>query len=184
MEIEKHLLQRRWKMFIHYPMYSSSYGNAAYRDVLDFDTVEDFWEAHEYMPVPSHVFANASRPRLKLNGKNVEAFGIFDCSVQPEWEKSPGGHWEFGGIRDTEALDSIWETLCLTLVGETVSQGLEVVGIRVVDKSKCKSPLYRVEVWVSSQEDAVKNDVFTRVTAAIEEATSTTGTVQSCWKDH
>jgi hypothetical protein len=183
MEIEKHLLQRRWKIFIHYPMYSSSYGNAAYRDLAGFDTVEDFWDISAYLPVPSHVFANASRPRLKLDGKIVEAFGIFDSRVQPEWEKSPGGHWEFGGITDTDALDCLWETLCLTLIGETACQGLEVVGIRVVDKSKCRSPLYRVEVWVSSQEDAVKNDVFTRVSAALQ-GSAIAGTTKSCWKNH
>jgi hypothetical protein len=181
MEIEKHLLQRRWKMFVHYPMYTSAYGDAAYKGIVAFDTVEDFWNAHEYMPAPSHIFANASRPRLKLNGRNVEAFGIFDYTVQPEWEKSPGGHWEFGGITDTHNVDSIWESLCLTLIGETVSQGLDVVGIRVVDKSKCRKPLYRLEIWMSSQDDTVKSDVFDR----ISETLSRDGVdIHPCWKDH
>lgn len=183
MEIDKHLLQRKWKIFIHYPMYSN-YSKDAYHEAYSFDTVEDFWYLFIDMPKPSSIFGNAHRPRLKLSGKHIEGFGMFESGVSPVWEHSPGGHWELGGISDPIILDTVWEILCLMLIGETLCKGLEVLGIRVVDKSKCHTPLYRIEVWTTTTSDTIKSELSENVTSMLSTEDISIASFTSCWKTH
>ena len=98
--------------------------------LCEFSTVEGFWTYFHFLPKPSDVFTEvvpgSTPPQLlkrKLDGKNLEAFGLFKKGVKPEWEDplnmqgtsadhsnrllfthppthpsthppTPGGHWE------------------------------------------------------------------------------------------
>lgn len=185
---EEHPLQRPWKIYVHYPLYTSttaSYSSAAYYDVFGFQTVEDFWKYYNCIPAPSQVFANAVRPRQKLGGRIIEGFGIFQDGVDPEWEKTPGGgHWEISGITEGEVLDSLWESLCLALIGESAIKSLSMVGIRVVDKTKARKPMYRVEIWLLSQEEALKGEVLDAIQRIFRDDGHQCQEFPTLWKNH
>lgn len=188
-DLELHPLERVWKMYVHYPLYvtaTESYGNAAYHSVYKFNTVEDFWKCYVSFPQPSSVFGSDCHPRIKLGGRIVEAFGIFEDGKEPEWEKNPkGGHIELGGITNATTLDKLWEIMCLMLVGETSHKSTCVVGVRVVDKTKARKPLYRVEVWLSTQETDARSEVLENLYKEIEEnGVCSRETLPKVWKNH
>lgn len=186
--IPPHPLHRKWCTYVHYPLYTSateSYGSRAYCKIFDFDTVEDFWNYFYATPPPSLVFANDQRPRRKLDGRQVEGFGVFTEGVKPEWEETKEGcHLEFGFITDASILDTLWEVVCLLLVGETMCQPAHVVGVRVVDKSKARKPLYRLEVWVGTKDEQVKQAVASNVVQAVQKEGHNTTDFSLVWKNH
>lgn len=188
--LQVHPLHRTWKIYLHYPLYTSStasYGSAAYKDLCKFCTVEDFWRYYLHFPRPSQVFATESRARISLDGRQVEGFGIFQEGIYPEWEKTPtGGHWEIGGVNNVEHTNLLWETLCLKLVGETLCNTVSVDGIRVVDKSKNKRPLYRVEVWLHTRDEDIKQQVLENLLSAIKEVNVEidVSKLACTWKNH
>lgn len=188
-EFHEHPLHRMWKMYLHYPLYTSStesYGSAAYHDVVQFSTVEDFWDCYASLPSPSVVFASEKRPRIKVGGRVLEGLGIFQDGVVPEWEKTPGGcHLEMSGITDLSFLDQLWEALCLAVVGESVCEDSPgIVGVRVVDKTKARKPLYRLEVWLSRQDDQLKDRVVQGLQSAFKTDGHLTDHLQQIWKKH
>ena len=158
-----HPLQRQWQMYLHHPLYTSTtekYGNAAYESLCLFRTVESFWHYFLHLPHPSQIFGNTRRFRERVDGKWIEAFGIFQECVVPEWEHNiHGGHIEFV-FSDPAQMDDMWELLCLLLIGETMLHSEAVIGIRVVDKSKGRKPNYRFEVWLSSQDPLIREDII------------------------
>lgn len=183
-----HPLQRSWKIYLHYPLYTSStesYGSAAYREIFDFNSVEDFWKHFECLPLPSQVFATDHRPRVKVGGRILEGMGIFQEGVEPEWEKTTsGGHWEISGIASVELIDVLWEACCLSLIGETTYHTQEVVGIRVVDKSKSRKPMYRVEIWLSTQDENVRIKVMDNLQKAFKQDNQHCLDFPQVWKYH
>jgi len=85
-EVE-HPLQQPWQLYLHYPTITQSlesYGKEAYQALCEFSTVEGFWAYFHFLPRPSDIFtevvAGSYPPQLlkrKLDGKNLEAFGLF-----------------------------------------------------------------------------------------------------------
>jgi len=83
----EHPLQQPWQLYLHYPTLTQSlesYGKEAYQALCEFSTVEGFWAYFHFLPRPSEVFtevvAGSYPPQLlkrKLDGKNLEAFGLF-----------------------------------------------------------------------------------------------------------
>lgn len=184
-ELIEHPLHRAWKMYLHYPLYTSSYGSAAYQDISHFESVEEFWATYSGVPAPSLLFASDKRPRVKVGGRTLEGLGLFQEGVVPEWERTPEGcHLELGAITDVHLLDGLWETLCLAVIGENSQDSPSIVGIRVVDKSKTRKPLYRLEVWLSRQDELLKESVIQDVERAFKEDGHTADHLQYKWKNH
>lgn len=183
-----HPLHRTWVFYLHYPLYTSTteqYGSAAYHGLCTFKTVEEFWQNYNHIPPPSMVFANDSRPRVKLGGRIIEGFGMFKKDIQPEWEKTPnGGHWEISGITDPTKINQIWEMSCLMIVGESISQSLHVIGSRVVDKSKARKPLYRVEIWLSTQDQDIRDEIIQNIIQTLESDGYESDNLICTWKKH
>jgi hypothetical protein len=86
----EHPLQQPWQLYLHYPTITTitqsleSYGKEAYQALCEFSTVEGFWAYFHFLPRPSDIFtevvAGSYPPQLlkrKLDGKNLEAFGLF-----------------------------------------------------------------------------------------------------------
>jgi translation initiation factor 4E len=166
-----HSLQHRWLFYLHYPSFhmdAHRYSQQAYESLCGVHTVEEFWKAFEHLPTPSQVFAtlDGGRPsrvvRPKVNGRVLEAIGMFKEGPLPEWEEPlnlKGGHWECRRNFPLVTLDRLWYELVLALVGEVLEEGRDIVGARVVDKSKSRSTEYRLEIWVSSTDPAVTQPI-------------------------
>lgn len=147
-------LQHKWSFYLHYPTYTltKNYSDQAYEWLCDFHTVAGFWNIMEHIPKPSEVFMNHG-VRAKVNGRSLEAIGLFKWGLKPEWEDPinlKGGHFECRSNFDMETLDMMWYKLQLALVGETLENGRDLVGARVVDKCKSQKTEYRLEVWVAT----------------------------------
>lgn len=173
----EHVLQHKWSFFLHYPTFgldTTTYSSHAYERLVDVATVEAFWRAFEHIPKPSDVFATQEEGQVirpTVNGRHLEGIGLFKTGVKPEWEfplNLKGGHWECREDFSLDVLDRIWYDVALALVGETLEAGREIVGVRVVDKTKPKRVEYRVEVWVATQHSAVVLEILEKLIESID----------------
>ncbi len=165
-------LEREWTFYLHYPVYGQRYSTKAYHSVGTVSTVQDFWKYFEHIPLPSDVFTDAQGKRGKVDGKTLEAFGVFRGGVQPEWEdpiNRRGGHWECRQRFPLDILDNIWYNVVLGLVGETMEAGHCITGARIVDKSKHRHAEYRLEVWTETTETSVNEDIRRRLESILGE---------------
>ena len=176
-------LEREWTFYLHYPVFGQKYSTKAYQGVGTVATVPDFWKYFEHIPRPSAVFTDHQGKRGKVDGKVLEAFGIFRHGVQPEWEdpvNQRGGHWECRKRFELGVLDQIWYDVVLGIVGETMETGRVITGARVVDKSKHRHPEYRLEVWTESPDTGVNHDIRLR----LESLLGDNNPGEFAWKQH
>lgn len=186
----EHLLQHRWLFYLHYPSFhmdAHTYSQQAYEKLCGVHTVEGFWQAFEHLPPPSQVFAVMHESRVvrpKVNGRVLEAIGLFKDGPLPEWEEPlniKGGHWECRRNFDLATLDKLWYDLALALVGEVLEEGRDVVGARVVDKSKSRNTEYRLEIWVSATDASVTRPILENALSLLREHDPT---IDFAWKAH
>ena len=199
MDTERHVLQHEWTFFLHYPTFSlntRNYSSQAYERLSDVSSVEEFWHVMEALPPPSDVFSqrddhgNVQRP--KMNGKHLEAFGLFKTGVQPEWEfplNLKGGHWECRKDFPLEVLDHVWYDLLLALVGETLEEGRDIVGARVVDKSRARHTQYRLEIWMATACEEITDQILGNVQRLLaryhnDDDDDTHEKLEFTWKSH
>lgn len=167
---QEHVLQHSWTFFLHYPTFSlntRNYSSQAYEKLTDVASVEAFWNVMEALPIPSEVFsqrdADGRVTRGKMNGRHLEAFGLFKTGVQPEWECSlnlKGGHWECRKDFSIHVLNMMWYKVLLALVGEVLETGRDVVGARIVDKSRSRKTEYRLEIWIATTHEETTQEVL------------------------
>ena len=95
---------------------------------------------------------------------------VFKTGIKPQWEEASnrtGGGWYIGPITNVNSLEKAFEAALLSMIGETLDDGDDVNGMRVVDKSaKRKGCLYRLEVWTKTK--TVKDTVKTRLEKALD----------------
>lgn len=112
--------------------------------------------------------------------------------VKPEWEDAlnlKGGHWECRRDFDLPSLDRMWTSTVLALIGETLEDGSVITGARVVDKCKFKRAEYRLELWTSTKEAGVNDEIRKRLREAMKEGLVEGGMEAGVvpdfvWKDH
>lgn len=174
--VAEHVLQHKWSFFLHFPTFgldTRNYAAQAYERLADAATVEAFWRVLAHLPQPSDVFSVAVQKRVvrpKVNGRHLEAIGLFKTGVAPEWEfplNLKGGHWECRKDFALGDLDRLWYDLVLALVGETLETGRDIIGARVVDKSKTKRTEYRLEVWVGTAHTSATLEILERLTTLL-----------------
>ncbi len=64
-----------------------------------------------------------------------------------------GGEYHLRKEFRRDQLDKIWLELSLALICEHIDpiKNNEICGIRIVDRSKSRKPLYRLEVWYNTK---------------------------------
>jgi hypothetical protein len=164
-----HHLQNQWTVWEH--VGSKSKGKTAYanyddnmNELLSFSSVEDFWRWYNNYPKPSALFYDGRSKKLLTRqgdpqGKCIEALSIFKRGIEPKWEdpaNKHGAEWCVRRISSGAVLDGYWENLLLGMVGETMDNGDEICGLRVVDKSKSRRD-FRIELWLRHQDRVVGN---------------------------
>jgi len=109
---------------------------------------------------PQVFYDGASRKRL--GSDYVEAFSIFKDGISPAWEDETnreGAEFRIDNLQ-YDFLDSQWTNLVLGAIGETLEEGEDIAGVRIVDKStegkgrsQAGSQKYRLELWVRGSEE-------------------------------
>lgn len=106
--------------------------------------------------------------------KRISTLSVFQKDVEPRWEdpvNNSGSEFRFtlqpSGEKSTYPfLNQLWEDFVVDLISGRIPHAQEIVGIRMVDKSR-NEPMLRLEVWMSfnnadsdSRGDAIKNYIF------------------------
>jgi len=173
---EIHPLHNEWTVWEHHQSTVSTVTSYSQnmQELYSFKTVQDFWKFWNNYPKPSDIFFDG-RTKKKITregesqGKCINALSIFKKGIKPEWEDEQnknGGEWNLRKIADLSTLDKAFENLLLAMVGETLDEGNEICGLRVLDKSKRKTCMYRIELWIRSE------NAKTAIKARVHEAAS------------
>ena len=125
--------------------------------VCEFADVETFWKYWSFIPRPSEILFDGTT-RKEVEGRTIDAYSVFKKGIRPEWEdpnNKNGGLFKCRKTMKSEELDMYWENLVLGLIGETIDDGNEICGCRIVDKSKKgggsgNRAIFRFEVWTRS----------------------------------
>ena len=123
----------------------------------------------------SNIIISHRMSITEVEGRSIEAFSIFKKGIRPEWEDTAnrtGGELTCRKSFQPEQLDVFWENLVLALIGETIDEGDEICGCRVVDKSaaKGKGPsrcMYKLELWLRTGNAEVADKLRVRMLDAL-----------------
>jgi len=133
----KHPLMHRWTLwFTKPPSGKSDNWNDLLKDVVTFDSVEEFWGVY-----------NNITPTSELALKSD--YHLFKKGIRPEWEdvqNKHGGKWAYQ-FRDKKnvQIDELWLHIMLAAIGETLEGGDdgEVMGVVV----NVRKGFYRIGLW-------------------------------------
>lgn len=108
-------------------------------------TVEEFWIMQNHVKKPSSIDLSAN-------------YHFFKAGVKPMWEdptNSGGGKWSLTLTtkEDLFRLDAIWEDLLLSIIGEYLDPGNELVGC-VLGKRRNN---VRIAIWTKNKDDTDGN---------------------------
>ncbi|KKA26241.1 hypothetical protein TD95_000062 [Thielaviopsis punctulata] len=136
----KHPLQNKWTLwFTKPPSGKGDNWNDLLKEVITFDSVEEFWGIY-----------NNIAPVSELAQKSD--YHLFKAGVRPEWEDSQnkhGGKWsyQFKDKRNVD-IDTLWMHVMMAAIGETLEDENdgEVMGVVV----NVRKTFYRIGVWTRS----------------------------------
>ncbi|RFU72225.1 translation initiation factor eif4e [Trichoderma arundinaceum] len=133
----KHPLQNKWTLwFTKPPSGKGDNWNDLLKEVITFDSVEEFWGVYNNV-------APVSELALKSD------YHLFKAGVRPEWEdpqNKHGGKWsyQYKDKRNVD-VDRLWLQVMMGAIGETLEEedDGEVMGVVV----NVRKGFYRIGVW-------------------------------------
>ncbi len=140
------LLETPWTFFSHTHSISSNYNNS-YTKSGTVNNVHDFW-------CYFHHIANwNSFYNYSMYENSCVAISLFKNDVRPEWEHNVNSNGSEFGCRDNfdqNTLKNLWTDVTLAAIGE---QFRHCVGVRVINKSNHKRELFKVEIWLDTNDE-------------------------------
>lgn len=153
-ESPQHPLCHQWVLWEHKQLEKDENWSNSIRRVCEFGTVEEFWRYWSFIPRPSEIFFDG-QSRKVVEGRMIEGFSLFKRGIRPEWEdvaNKSGSELSCRKSLPVDILDLYWENMAMGLIGETIDDGDEICGCRVVDKGKATKPgsktLFKLELWM------------------------------------
>jgi len=109
----KHPLQNQWTLWFFKPDRAKGWEENQ-REVICFQTVEDFWSTHNHIKSASELSAGCD-------------YSLFKSGIKPMWEdprNNEGGRWliSLDKKQRTSDLDSYWLEVILCLIGEAFDE--------------------------------------------------------------
>lgn len=133
----KHPLSSTWTLwFTKPPSGKGDNWNDLLKEVISFDSVEEFWGIYNNITPTSELPVKAD-------------YHLFKHGVRPEWEdpqNKHGGKWAYTTKeRKRETIDELWLHVMLAAVGETLEDDDdgEIMGVVCNVRSK----FYRIGLW-------------------------------------
>jgi len=170
-----HQLQHAWK-FWELKIVSQDtkdYGNAL-KEVCEFNTIEDFWKYWSFIPKPSEIFSDGHQKK-SVDGRMIKAFMVFKKGIAPTWEdplNSNGSELVAVKSFNVEILDLYWENLVFGLIGETIDEGDEICGCRIVDQTRKAKAVYKIELWLKTKDDSICNRIKAKLSEVIKDGSN------------
>ncbi|KAG6089138.1 hypothetical protein E4U30_002875 [Claviceps sp. LM220 group G6] len=136
----KHPLQSKWTLwFTKPPSGKGDNWNDLLKEVITFDSVEEFWGVYNNV-------APVSELALKSD------YHLFKAGVRPEWEdpqNKHGGKWSYS-YKEKRSIDvdRLWLQVMMSAIGETLEDedDGEVMGVIV----NVRKGFYRIGVWTQT----------------------------------
>lgn len=103
----------------------------------------------------SDVFGDGQN-KIYVEGRIIKAFCLFKKGIQPRWEdvaNKSGSELVASKSYSPEVLDVFWENLVMGLIGETIDEGDEICGCRVVNQTRKGKPTYKIELWMRTTDE-------------------------------
>eukprot|EP01038_Epipyxis_sp_PR26KG_P012301 gene12301-16497_t len=159
-----HQLQNTWVIYEFKQSDEGSYG-VNFKSICEFNSVEEFWKFWLFIPKPSEVFNEINGKRAEPF-KNIKSFGLFKKGISPAWEDPANAQGsELVAVSKClpEQTDGFWENLVLGLIGETIDEGEEICGCRIVDQKGKNKGFKKIELWLRTRDDAVCQKIKTKM---------------------
>jgi len=105
----------------------------------------------------SDVFGDGQN-KILVEGRIIKAFCLFKKGIQPRWEdvaNKTGSELVASKSYSPEVLDVFWENLVMGLIGETIDEGDEICGCRVVNQTRKGKPTYKIELWLRTTDESM-----------------------------
>ncbi|CBK22821.2 uncharacterized protein [Blastocystis hominis] len=170
---ELHLLQNTWVISEQYQQEEKADKardyESSFEKICSFNTIEDFWGYWNKLPRISDVFFDGNEKIVIRNDERnpgegsrkykIQSQCLFKEGVEPKYEDAQnrrGGNMRvLFGKEDHAKLSDVWETVVLSLIGESLDDGDNITGARVVDKSVPykKQINHRIEIWFREWND-------------------------------
>lgn len=118
----------------------------------------------------SEVFYDG-HTKKEVDGRTIGGFCLFKKGIKPEWEdpcNTQGSELTCRNVRSLDFADVYWENLVLGIIGETIDDGDEICGCRIVNKTTGKLSM-KVEVWLRSRNNDMVDKLKVRLLDAISE---------------
>ncbi|CEP00941.1 Eukaryotic initiation factor 4E [Plasmodiophora brassicae] len=138
-----HLLLSKWTLWFDSPQggrqsYTNVDWGAKMKEVLSFESVEDFWRLFNNIKPPSAIATNAN-------------YHLFRHGVQPAWEdpmNANGGRWKIE-LKNPQEFDSLWRLITAAIVGEAFDCSDHVCGVIASPRKN----VLRISVWMKDAAD-------------------------------
>ena len=161
-------LKDTWSLYLHYKNLGKLY-NDNIEKLIDIPDIKTFWETYNNIPTISEIFSDGIRvKKIKRTGATPCAYSFFKRNIFPCWEDPMNNNGFELSIRNNYNFNMFqeqWLNSLLQLISG--NEKLDCInGIRIVDCTKGKSVLYRMEFWVSNEkfktevEDILKSELF------------------------
>ncbi|KIX93814.1 uncharacterized protein Z520_10439 [Fonsecaea multimorphosa CBS 102226] len=155
----KHPLLNTWSLWFTKPPSSKGDNwNDLLKEVITFDTVEEFWGVYNNITATSDLAVKSD-------------YHLFKRGVRPEWEdpqNKHGGKWSYT-FKDKKVvnIDELWLHTQLAAIGETLEDDgdNEIMGVVV----NVRKSFYRIGLWTRTTGKAGGKDTLMKIGARFKQ---------------
>jgi hypothetical protein len=161
-------LKNKWSLRLHYKDLGKLY-NDNIEKLLDISDIRTFWCTYNNIPKIYELFSDGiNTKKIKRTNATPCAYSFFKDDIFPCWEdpmNNKGFELSIKNNYNFNMLQNQWLNSMLRLISG--NESLECInGIRIVDCTKGKSVLYRMEFWINDEkfkddvENILKSELF------------------------
>lgn len=150
-----HELNDTWCVYFHAKDSSKKYSDNT-DELIQFNTIEDFWGTFNNIPKPTDMFTEIGKPPkiLKRTGETPNAISVFRKNIYPTWEDKAnvnGFEWSIRKYKDFHEFNDLWIKLLVITIGESFEHSDILNGVRIIDSTIDYKVMYRIELWFSDK---------------------------------
>lgn len=139
----------KWVMYAHLQSISSTY-YSSYISLGEIYTIADFWRLINNIPSAKDLHSST----IVWHGKRIVAYSLFKEDITPEWEhpiNEQGCEWGCRENMSSDLFNQMWSSLILLSVNDQIDN---VAGVRCINKSNRVRSMYKIELWLDSNNEA------------------------------
>ena len=155
--------RNKWSLYAHIQSVSSTF-STSFVKIADIYTIADFWKVFNNIPSCDDLYSNL----IYLNDKRIIAYSFFKDDITPEWEhpvNMKGCEWGCREEMSSDVFTSLFNELVLLVVNDDIAN---IVGIRCINKCNKQRNIYKIEIWMQSNDITHANLVRSYIDSEIK----------------